>query len=140
MDRFFSGLVGHNLTIELFDIVKIPGAFFFKMTKKTFNKNAVSFLLLYRKNSLNREQSLYLIQHFLGNEIVDVLLVDFNVNVFSDGNYFLDFLTELKQVVTPTHISGSLIDHIYVHKNVLNTFEVDTPVCILQYKCIFQRS
>jgi len=48
------------------------------------------------------------------------------VNALSEGNYFLDYLTEYRQVVTePTHISGSLIDHIYIHEKPFNTFHRD---------------
>ncbi|XP_057302735.1 ATP-dependent DNA helicase PIF1-like [Hydractinia symbiolongicarpus] len=39
------------------------------------------------------------------------------------------FLTDEENIATsPIHTSGSLIDHIYVHANVLNTFKVDTFV------------
>lgn len=128
-DRFSSLLVGHNETTELFDIEKIPGVILFKLSKRTFHENPISILLLYRKNSLNRDESLYLIHHFLGNETIDVILGDFNVNAFSGENYFLDYLTEYKQVVTsPTHISGSLIDHIYIHESLFTTFNVETFV------------
>lgn len=66
--------------------------------------------------------------------MIDVILGDFNVNALSEENYFLDYLTEYKQVVTePTHISGSLIDHIYVHKNLFNTFDVETLVKIVYF-------
>ncbi|XP_057316850.1 uncharacterized protein LOC130657876 [Hydractinia symbiolongicarpus] len=50
VDKFSRLLVGHNETIELFDIVKIPGAIFFRMTKRTFHENAINVLLLYRGN------------------------------------------------------------------------------------------
>jgi len=65
----------------------------------------------------------------LENETVDVILGDFNVNAFSKGNFFLDFLTDYTQIVTePTHISGSLIDHVYVHENLSNNFDVQIVV------------
>lgn len=129
VDRFSSILVGLRKTVEVVHIVKRPGAMLFKLLKRKFLKNPISFLLLYRKNTFNREDSLYLIQHFLENEVIDVILGDFNVNALSEENYFLHYLTEYKQVVTePTHISGSLIDHIYVHKNLFDMFEIETLV------------
>jgi len=60
---------------------------------------------------------------------VDIILGDFNVNALSENNYFIDYLTDYKQVVTePTHISGSLIDHIYVHKNLFQIFDIENLV------------
>jgi len=97
--------------------------------KRTFHEDPISFLLLYRKNSSNRQDSLYLVQHFLINESVNIILGDFNVNALSENNYFLDYLTDYHQVVTePTHISGSLIDHIYVHKSLFQIFDIKTIV------------
>jgi len=129
-DRFSSLLVGIRESIELIDVVTRPGVMLFKLLKRSFHKVSISFLLLYRKNTFQRGDSLYLVQHFLENETVDIILGDFNVNALDENNYFLEYLTEYEQVVTePTHISGSLIDHIYVHKNNLfQSFDIETMV------------
>lgn len=129
MDRFSSLLIGYQQTAVIFDVLKIPGAMIFKVLKRPFYDTAINVLLLYRKNCYSREESLYLIQHFVENETVDILLGDFNINALSGENYFLDYLTDYKQVVNkPTHISGSLIDHIYVRNNLFNIFDIQVLV------------
>ena len=129
VDKFLSILVGLRESVQLTHVEKCPGAMLFKLLKTTFYENTISCLLLYRKNSFNREDSLYLIQHFLANEPIDIILGDFNVNALNGNNYFADYLTDYKQVVTePTHISGSLIDHIYIHDNLFQVVNIETLV------------
>jgi len=63
-DRFSSLLVGLRESVELTHVVKRPGVMLFKLLKRVFHEHPISLLLLYRKNSFNRENSLYLVQHF----------------------------------------------------------------------------
>lgn len=129
IDRFSSLIVGYRDTVEISELTEIPGATFFKLIKRTLQKNTISFLLIYRKNSFCQEESLYMIQHFLGNSAIDVILGDFNVNALGDNNYFMDYLTDYEQIVSePTHISGSIIDHIYINRNILKNLNVKTLI------------
>ena len=50
---------------------------------------------------------------------IDIVLGDFNEN----PNTFRLPLEQFEQLVTePTHIDGSILDHVYVHKSLLSTF------------------
>ena len=63
------------------------------------------------------------------DDIIHIILGDFNVNGFSENNYIDEFLSDYELVVNePTHISGSLIDHVYVRKEVLDVADVSVLV------------
>ena len=61
---------------------------------------------------------------------IHIILRDFNLNALTNENYFVtEFLSEYVQVVDePTHISGSLIDHVYVHNTVTKAFHLRSLV------------
>ena len=63
------------------------------------------------------------------DDIIHIILGDFNVNAFSENNYIDKFLSDYELVVNePTHISGSLIDHVYVWKEILDVVDVSVLV------------
>ena len=83
-------------------------------------------LLVYRKDSLPIDLFIYLIQHFLSmaENDIDVILGDFNINAFTTNN-LSDLLCEYVQIVQePTHISGSLIDHVYVKQSLFDSYDI----------------
>ena len=128
IDRFSSLLVGYRESVEVTDVTNIPGAIFFRVSKRALHNTSISFLLIYRKNSFNREESTYLFHHFMGDHHVDIVLGDFNLNALSEeSNYLVEYFRDYIQAVyEPTHISGSLIDHIYVHTDIYHTYDVRT--------------
>ena len=138
VDRFSSLMVGCKKScVRVVNRTSIPGAILFEIIKSTFASFPIKVLLIYRKNFYDRENSLHLIQHF-SNELdshIDIILGDMNINAFDDNNnYFAHYLTDYQQVVKdPTHISGSLIDHIYVHNNMLNLMNVSIIIKNVYY-------
>ena len=65
-----------------------------------------------------------------GDQTIHIILGDFNINALEDSNnYVSEYLHQYQQVVdSPTHISGSLIDHVYVLKSLLNDVNVNCVV------------
>ena len=56
---------------------------------------------------------------------VTLILTPFSEN----NNYVFEYLSDYQLVINePTHISGSLIDHVYVKKEVINEVEVSAFV------------
>lgn len=81
-------------------------------------------LLFYRKN--NENLSLFnqnLPQINSGNFFV-IIMSDFNINDLHQDCQIWQILSNYVQVMTePTHISGSLLNHIYIQKYILDSME-----------------
>ena len=94
-------------------------------------------MLLYRKQTMNRDEFLYCVTHAQEqfHESIHFILGDLNINALvNPDNYIARYLTDYKLVNNePTHISGSLIDHIYVHKSVHDTFDIKAVLHSVYY-------
>ena len=92
----------------------------------------LNIILLYRQQNLENDHFIYKIRHL--REIVKkthIILGDFNKNYFTAESSFLkEYLEEEYEMIVkePTHISGSLIDHVYVHKDLKTEFETRTSI------------
>jgi hypothetical protein len=78
-----------------------------------------TFLLLYRRQSINIQQYLNYLANVLNMYTIDLVFGDFNIDFLNDSQHqplrLLMESSSLKQVVNyPTFISGSLLDHVYV--------------------------
>ena len=64
---------------------------------------------------------------FVRTRHVDIILGDFNINVLGKPVATLSSaLTNFIQIVKePTHLSGSLIDHGYIHQNLLGNVNAE---------------
>ena len=70
-------------------------------------------------------QFLWLVTRVYFYNTVDIVIRDFNINALHENNSLLRVLSAYNQVVTKsTHISGSLLDHVYVHKEFSRTLSV----------------
>ena len=74
-------------------------------------------LLLYRKHALPLNTFCDWLQDFVTNNSVDIILGDFNINGFNENIRLSHILSQYDQLVnTSTHISGSLLDHVYIRQ------------------------
>lgn len=54
---------------------------------------------------------------------------EFNINALHQNSQISQILRDYVQIVTdPTHIFGSLLDHIYIHKHFLDSINVHVNV------------
>ena len=54
---------------------------------------------------------------FFASKTEDIILGDFNINAFQEYGRLGNVLFSYNQIVAAsTHISGSLLDHVYIHK------------------------
>ena len=69
-------------------------------------------------------------QYLLAANSVDIIAGDFNCNLLKViENKLLDIFTDHVQMVNkPTHISGSLIDHVYIKKTLMEEFSTNVTV------------
>ena len=128
-DKFCSIACCYRSTVSNVEHEQRQGLSLFKMIMNDFCQDTINILLVYRKNNSDFDSFIYTIQHFLSSseQNIDIILGDFNINYFIDSTNckkLSDLLTAYTQIITePTHISGSLIDHVYVKKLVFDHFE-----------------
>ena len=82
--------------------------------KSSFDNKCIKLLLLYKKHALALNLFCDSLQGFVTNNSVDIILGDFNINGFNENIRFLSRCDQL--VNTSTHISGSLLDHVYIRQ------------------------
>ena len=121
---------------ELIDAYRIPGATLYKF-RHSLIEFPLSVILLYRQQNLDNHNFLYKIQHLQdASEITHIILGDFNKNYVSDESDFIKaYLEQDYQMIVqePTHISGSLIDHVYIHKDLFKRYEITALVQSIYY-------
>ena len=68
-------------------------------------------------------------------EVFDLILGDFNINVFASSNNNLQNIMSQYQLLNqePTHISGSLLDHVYIRREAMQRFSLEIIQTISVY-------
>ena len=81
-------------------------------------------MLVYRKQSMHIREFFQILQYLLATNSIDIIAGDFNYDLLKvSQNKFLDIFTDHVQIVNKsTHISGSLIDHAYIKKALIEEF------------------
>ena len=98
--------------------------------KQSFSRGPINVLLLYRSHTIGQNNFAGIIRYFLLREN-DILMIfgDFNFNALEGNDYMSQYLSNYKMIVTsPTHISGSLLDHVYVLHNFFENFKVTSYI------------
>ena len=91
--------------------------------KSSFDNKCIKLLLLYKKHALALNLFCDSLQGFVTNNSVDIILGDFNINGFNKNIRLLSRCDQL--VNTSTHISGSLLDHVYIRQEFLKQVTSD---------------
>ena len=134
--KYSNTAIAYNTNdIELSDTYDLPGATRYTIMHEILNF-PINIILLYRQRNLDNEQFLYLLQHLKGAvDKVHIILGDFNKNYFTDESNFLrTYLQDYEMIIRkPTHISGSLIDHVYIHKDFKKLFEITSTIRSIYY-------
>ena len=125
-DKFCSLAFCHKPSIQPVSLDNLPGASLLTFQNANIAR-IMKVLLVYRKNSLPTDLFIYLIQHFMSRteNDIDVILGDFNINAFKTPSSLSNLLCDYDQVVQePTHISGTLIDHVYIKKSLFDILDI----------------
>ena len=115
-------LVSHN---------KLLGFSIFDILKPNFTKNILRFLLLYHSPKSSVTLFFDRLREILHLELhIDIILGDFNLNMFNDSYDALkNILSSYKFVINDvTHISSSLIDHAYISKSLLQKMHLENVI------------
>ena len=73
---------------------------------------------------MRMQEFFQMLQYLLATHSIDIIAGDFNYDFLKvSQNQFLDIFADHFQVVNkPTHVSGSLIDHAYIKKALMEEF------------------
>ena len=84
-------------------------------------------LVIYKRRTISLTQFCDWVGEFLRTRHVDIILGDFNINVLGQPVATLSSaLTNFIQIVKETiHLSRSLIDHVYIHQDLLRNVNAD---------------
>ena len=86
-------------------------------------------LLIYRKQSLSLPSFYDAIQDLVTTDNIHIILGDFNINAFTPNIRLTRILHDYKMIVNvPTHLSGSLLDHVYVKETMLQDMNLEVTL------------
>ena len=92
--------------------------------KHAFADRIFTLMLVYRKQSVHMQEFFQMLQYLLATNSVDITAGDFTYDLLKVlQKNVLDIFTDHIQIVNkPTHLSGSLIDHVYIKKALMEEF------------------
>ena len=109
----------------------------FDISKPNFSKNVLRFILLYRSPNCSVTLFFNRLREIVRSELyIDIILGDFNLNMFNDSSDSLKSILSSYELVInkATHISGLLIDHAYISKSLLQKMHLEiVPVSDINF-------
>ena len=124
-DRFQSLAFCLKDHIGLITLEKMVRASYITFSKTTYFDHHIKLLLLYKKHALNETLFYNWLAEFVNSHNIDIILVDFNINYFEGNTRLLHILSIYVQIASnSTHLSGSLLDHVYILKEFLGETDV----------------
>ena len=107
------------------------GVSIFSFKKHDFADRVFTLMLVCRKHPMRMDKFFQMLQYLLAANSVDIVAGDFNFELLkvSENNLLLNNLTEYVQIVNKsTLITGSLIDHVYIIKILMEEFSANATV------------
>ena len=94
---------------------RFPGISMIDVLKPSFSKQILRLILLYCSPNSSITLFYESLREIVCPELhVDIILGDFNIDIFNEPSNTLNILSDYELIVKEaTHISGSLIDHVY---------------------------
>ena len=126
-DKYMSIAVAYRPSISLQNHNKYRGFSCVSFKKEpSFEFNII---LLYRKNT-DAYMLLYeMLQYLLNSSNVHILIGDFNIDGLARNIQLDNILSDYIQLVKePTHLGGSLLDHVYIRKDLLDFYDFTLSV------------
>ena len=105
----------------------MTGASYVEYVRPSFSNRVIKMLVIYKRRTISLTQFCDWVGEFLRTRHVDIILGDFNINVLGKPVATLSStLTNFIQIVKETiHLSRSLIDHVYIHQDLLRNVNAD---------------
>jgi len=114
--------------VSVIEHEKHEGMSILTIRKPSFADISIKIALIYRQPNSTLRTFYEVIQAVVERQI-DILLGDFNIDAFDSSDQLQEILTLYQLVINePTHLSGSLIDHFYIRKTILENYDFNTIV------------
>ena len=113
-----------------------PGKSLIGITKNNFSHSTIQIMLLYGYPSSSLTRFFSRLENLLSDRhIIDIVLGDFNIDILNSTNINLQKVLSNYTLLVheSTHISGSLLDHVYVNNETLQKFSVDKAKIVSIY-------
>ena len=106
------------------------GVSIFSFKKHAFVDRVFTLMLFYRKQSMPIQEFSQMLQYLVATYSIDIIVGDFNYDILKvSKNKLLDIFTGHVQILNkPTHISASLIDHVYIKESLIEEFFTNATV------------
>ena len=132
-DKFLSIACAVKTPVSITSHEKYSGFSLLTIKKESFLDHEISIGILYRKHANSMFDFYDNLRELVTGFDIDILLGDFNIDYFDKSSDLDDVLSTYRMIVSkPTHIDGSLLDHMYIKKELLSYCHVASAV-----KCIF---
>ena len=120
-NKFLSLAYGCRNDVAILDKFNTNGVSIFSFKKHVSADRVFTLMLLYRKQSMQMEEFFHMLQYLVATYAMYTVAGDFNYDLLKvSENKFWDIFTDCVQMVNkPTHTSGSLIDHVYIKKSLM---------------------
>ena len=118
-DEFLNLAYRCRNNVVVLDKFDTNGFSIFSFKKNDFADRVFTLMLVYKNYSMRMQNSFQMLQYLLATNSVDIVAGDFNFDLLkvSENNLLLNHFMEQAQIVNqPSHISGSLKDHVYIKK------------------------
>ena len=126
--------LGQNIFLSKHET--FPGISVIDITKTSFSHSTILIMLLYHSLSSSLTTFYNTLENLLSDHhIFDLVLGDFNIDILNGTNINLqNVLSNYTLLVNKgTHISGSLLDHVYFKNEILQKFSVDKTETVSIY-------
>ena len=126
-NQYLSIAYGCSQSVSVLDHTDHPGFSKVIFLKNSFAKSSFTLIILYRKKSQSLESFHEMLRYLLETNDTDFVVGDFNIDAFNKNIHLQRVLSNYTQLVKePTHLSGSLLDHVYVKNSILQEYCVST--------------
>ena len=128
-NKFLSLAYGYRNVVVL-DKFDTNGVSIFSFKKHAFANRVFTLMLVYRKQFLGMQEFSELMQYLLAAHSIDIIAGDLNYDLLKviENKLLYIFTDHVQMVNKTTHISGSLIDHVYIKKTLMEEFCTNATV------------
>ena len=110
--------------------IKLDAISIFTLQKPTFSMEKISIAVIYKQQNLQNGVFYTTLCNILTEHNIDILMGDFNFDALNDQhNLPISIRDKYKLIVNrPTHLSGGLLDHVYIKDTFLDKITYQTLI------------
>ena len=106
---------------------RMAGAKYVEYVKSSFSNSVIKMLVIYQKRAISFTRFCNWVGEFVITRLVAIMLGDFKINVLGKpvatlSSGFTNFFQIVKE---PFHLSGSLVDHVYISQDLLRNLNAE---------------